>query len=60
MIKGKKSFNGTLNGKDDVLPMKPFASPRFDGGNVVIVIDDEDYQQKVKALIFSVVGKLSL
>lgn len=39
---GNKGF---MNGKD-VLPLKPLSIPRIEGGNVVVEIEDKDYQQE--------------
>lgn len=40
--------------------IKSLSDPKLKGGNVVVEIKDEEYQQGVQALKFSVVGKLSL
>lgn len=38
--------------------VKPLAVPRYEGGNLVIELDEDDYLKGVDELKFSVVGKL--
>lgn len=40
--------------------LRPLSPPRLVGGNVVVEVDDEQYQKWVEDLKFSVVGKLML
>lgn len=60
VVNGMKSLNYALNGEDEVLPLKPLASRKVEGGNLVIRIEDDDYLKGMWDLIFSMVGKLSL
>lgn len=53
----KAPFSWTIK---DFLPLKPLSVPRVEGGNVVVEIVDDDYQQGVNVMSFSVDGKLSL
>lgn len=41
-------------------PMKPLAVPRYEGSNLVIDLDEEDYLKGVEELKFSMVGQLYL
>lgn len=43
-----------------IIPLKPIVLPRFEGGNVVVEIDEEDYQKGVNEIQYSVVGQLRL
>lgn len=45
---------------EEVVPLKPIALPRVEGGNVVVKIDEENYQKGVNELQYSVVRRLSL
>lgn len=47
--------DNTLNRKDHVRPLKPLSAPKIDDENVVVEIENEEYQHGVKALRFSVV-----
>lgn len=42
------------------IPLKPTSKPRQEGGNIVIIVDDDDYCSGVDALKFSIVACLSL
>lgn len=39
---------GASNGEDCVVPLKPLLVPRVEDGNMVVQIEDEDYQTGVK------------
>lgn len=45
------------NSEDVALLLKLLSEPKLEEGNMVIEIEDEEYQQWVQALKFSVVGK---
>lgn len=58
----KKLFAGAVDKvksnmvDDDTVPLKPIANPRVEGGNIVVVVDDEDYHKGVDELKFSLIG----
>lgn len=45
---------------DDSIPLKPIPSPKIIGGNVVVEIDEKDYNRGLEHLRFSVLRRLSL
>lgn len=40
--------------------LKPFSLPRWEGGNVVVEQDYQEYQSGIQKLQYNVVGRLSM
>lgn len=54
---------GRLDTSDEVdqsVPLKPISNPRMEGGNIVVVFNNEVYYRGVNELKFSIVCRLSL
>lgn len=45
---------------DKCVPLKPIQNPRVEGGNIVVIVDGEDYNRGVEELQFSIIGRFSL
>lgn len=41
-----------------VVPLKNLATPRMEGGNIIVEVDEEDYKCMVEELRFSMIGRL--
>lgn len=58
-----KSFRDAITGEesktneDMVIPFRPLSTPRFEGGNLIVELDMEDYKKEVEELCFSIVGR---
>lgn len=46
--------------KTEGIPLKYLAMPRIEGGNIVVEANEGEYQQCVKELQYSIVGRVSL
>lgn len=52
--------NGSADGQDKVVPLVQTPPPLMEGGNMAMVIDEEENLKGVEENIFNVLGKLSL
>lgn len=55
---GRKSFVEALTGSSVPVPIKPIPPPRYEGGNVIVEVDDEDYEKEVRQCQFDVIGRI--
>lgn len=55
-----KVRDASLIKESDTLPLIPSTMLKMEGGNVVVQIDEQDYQKAIKYLQFSVIGHLTL
>lgn len=59
-MKGVNSNNCADESDKGALSMKSAIGPRFEGGNVVVEVDADEYYKGVQDLRFSVVGRLTV
>lgn len=53
-------FVGSFQFRARIHPLKQFVVPRMKGGNIIVEVNEEDYQGSVIELKYSVAGRLSL
>lgn len=52
--------NNSSDRVNEAVPLSPSMMPRMEGGNVVVQVDESEYQEAVKNLQFSVIGRYTL
>lgn len=55
-----RTFTEALSRSSEVVPIRPLPPPRFEGGNIIVEVDEEDYANKVLQCQFDVIGRIIL
>lgn len=45
---------------ETAIPIKPLTLPRFDGRNIIVEVDNEEYEKGVQQCQFDVIGRIIL
>lgn len=56
----KKFYGGSNGGNRDTVPIKSLPPPRHEVGNILVEVDNEDYQKGVLQCQFDVIGRIIL
>lgn len=55
-----RSFTEAITSGESAVPIKSILLPHFEGGNIIVKVDEEDYEKRVRECQFDVIGRILL